>query len=285
MALLLCAACERASEGPAPAPPGAPPEAKAPAPVDETKGPPQPPSPKEAQGREQEAALRAELGDVLLKYGRLQDAVAHYAGAIEVIRGVSENAVYHAKLARALRSGGNEEEAAKHFETAAAILQKILERMPADAKEESREFYYEQICLLYREMGRIEDAVAWAERMAGPEKDAASHLKLARLYGLLGQGALAVDSYKAVLKKVGDKPEGLGAKLEYAEFLTRGGDPATARGLAETVASHPQAGPLRVRAKRLLIQIYDALGILDAVDIEAPPTPPGSGGEEEEEKE
>lgn len=231
--------------------------------------------PEDPQVRGQEAALRADLGQVYLKYGKFAEAHEAYGRAIVLTQGLSENAVYHIGLAEAAKGLGKDQEAVQNLETAAEIFKKILPTVGEDKKD----FYYEKICLIYRDLGRREEAVSWAEKIAGGQGSPEAAVKLARLYAFLGEGALAIDTYGMALKKLGGAPEALSVKLEFADFLARVKNLEAARSQAEEVAAKAADPKLRAAAKRMLLQIYDALGILDQVELDAPPS--GEGGESE----
>ncbi|MHC4597787.1 MAG: tetratricopeptide repeat protein [Planctomycetota bacterium] len=276
---LALAACDRET-GPPPQPRPVPGTGEG----SETKGEPagEPVGPEEAKQRNLEATMQAELGEVYLKYGRFQEALQSYNKAIEVTKAFSENAVYHLGLAQAYRGLGNMKEAVRNLELAAVIFQKILPK----AKDEQKDFYYEKISLIHKELGRRKEAIEWAEKIAGSGENVASIVKLARLYSLLGESPLAIDTYNMALKKVGDTPGALSVKLEYADYLAKSKNLGAARKIAEEVVAKAKNPQVRLGAKRLLVRIYDALGILDQVEMGAPKTP-GSGekGEKKEDKE
>ncbi|MHC4778765.1 MAG: tetratricopeptide repeat protein [Planctomycetota bacterium] len=234
-------------------------------------------APGEAKERAQEGSLQAELGDVYLKHGRFQDAIDCFNLAIKVTKPVFENAIYHLGLAQAYKGLGNMDEAVKNLEHAAEIFKRILPTV----KEEQKAFYYKKICLIYTELGRRKEAVQWAEKIAGKGENLASILELARLYSLLKEGALAIDTYTMALKKAGDTADAEVVKLEFADYLAQNKNLAEARKMAEDLATNGKNAKLRLGAKRLLLRIYDALGILDEVEMGAPK----EGGEEEKEKE
>jgi tetratricopeptide (TPR) repeat protein len=229
----------------------------------------------DAQKRQAEAALCADLGDVYLKHGKYQESADNFSRAIEITRGLSENAVYHTGLAAAQRNLGNGKEAEKNLEVAVEIFKKIL----AQAKDDQKEFYIKQICLIYRELGRREDAISWAEKISGEGKEAAELTSLARLYAYLGENALAIDTFKAALKKAGSGPETLPLQLEYADYLAGNKYIPEARRLAEDVMARTKDQQVKLGAKRLLVRIYDTLGILDKVDFSAPPPEETKNGE------
>jgi tetratricopeptide (TPR) repeat protein len=245
-----------------------------PAPGPQTKGGGGQVSQEDFQRLNAEAALNADLGQVYLKYGRFGEAIEKYQKAIEVTRGVSENAVYHLGLAEGLRGLKRFDEAVKNLEIAAEIFKKILPK----AKEEQKDFLYEKICLIYRELGRRKEAVEWAEKIAGGGENPASVVKLARLYALLQENALAIDTYNMAIKKIGDEPGALGVKLEFADYLSRTKNLASAREIAEEVAAKAEDPKIKASAKRLLLRIYDGMGILDQVEMGAP----SGGGEKKD---
>ncbi|MCU0722590.1 MAG: DUF3856 domain-containing protein [Planctomycetes bacterium] len=264
LVVLLCGC----GQDPSPTPDPAPRPTSSPAP--EAKDPAS-----DAKARQAEAALQADLGDAYLKHQRFAEAAACFRRAIEVTRGLSENAVCHMGLAAALKNLGNAEEAAKNLETAVEIFRKIHER----ASDDQKEVVVQQICLIYRELGRRQEAVAWAEKIAGEGREAGDLAKRARLYAKLGESALAIDTFKAALKKAGDAPGALALQLEFADYLAQNQNVGEARRLAEDVKARAQDRQVQLGAKRLLIRIYDTLGILDKVDLGTPP--PGEGKKEE----
>jgi tetratricopeptide (TPR) repeat protein len=273
------AACPK-DPGPPPRPQPLPSEEEG----SETKAEPAPTpgsvGPEEARRRNMEALMNSELGDVYLKYGRFREAIQVYDKAIEVTKSFSENAMFHLGLAQAYKGVGNVQEAVRNLERAAEIFQKIL----PNAKDEQKDYYYEKISLIHKQLGRRKESIAWAEKIAGTGENVASIVKLARLYSLLGENTMAIDTYKMALKKVGDKPGALSVKLEYADYLATSKNLEEARKLAEEVVAKAKNAQVRLGAKRLLVRIYDALGILDEVEMGAPKTPPGEK-EEEEKKE
>jgi len=255
-------------QNPSPTKPGA--QTKAPPAAPETKDPGA-----DAQKRMAEAALQADLGDVYLKHGKFQESADCFGRAIEVTRGLSENAVYHTGLAAALRNLGNAKDAEKNLELAVEIFKKIL----AQAKDEQKEFYIKQICLVYRELGRRQDAISWAEKISGEGKEAGELAALARLYATIGENALAIDTFKAALKKAGSGADTLALQLEYADYLAQNKYIPEARRLAEDVMTRTKDKQTALGAKRLLVRIYDTLGILDKVDFSAPPADESKNGE------
>jgi len=271
VAALLVSGCP--SQSNPPTPPGPEDGAKATAPETKSEAPETKVSPEEFQKKSREAALLADLAKVYLKHGHFQEAIESYHSAIAVTKGLSENANHHLGLSEAFRRLGKTEEAVENLKTAAEIYKKIL----PNAKEEARDFYYQQICLIHRDLGESEKAIEWAEKIAGDGKNPGSILKLARLYKFVGEGALASDTYNMVLKKLGDVPDALAVKLEFADFLVTAKNLPEARKLAEEVEAKAENKELKAAAKRLLIKIYDALGMLDRIEI-------GGGGTEEEKK-
>jgi len=240
----------------------------------------EPVSKEEQQRRTREGNLHADLGQVYLKYGEFEKAAESYQKAIAATKGLSENAIYHLGLAQAFQGLGKDAEQVKNLETALGIFQKILAR----ADEKQRDFYIEKICLLYRELGRMEEARAWAEKIAGSPGDPASVVKLARLYALLGMDSLAVDTYKMAVKKLKDEPGLPPVRLEYADYLYGNKNLEAARAQAERVLAESGNEELRLRAKRLLLRIYDGLGILGEVEFTSPEKKDDQGGDGEEKK-
>jgi tetratricopeptide (TPR) repeat protein len=259
VAAFLCGCGQNPPAPPNPAPSNPPRPAGAPAEKKDASA--------EAQKRQAEAALFADLGDVYLKHQKFQEAAKSFSQAIEVTKGISENAVYHLGLSAAQRNLGNPQEAVKNLEAAVEIFKKIYEQ----AKDDQKEFYIKQICLVYRELGRRNDAISWAEKISGEGKETGELTSLARLYAYIGENALAIDTYKAALKKAAPDADVLALQLEYADYLAQNKYIPEARKLAEEVLARTQDKQLALGAKRLLVRIYDTLGILDKVDFTAPP--------------
>ncbi|MHC5078946.1 MAG: tetratricopeptide repeat protein [Planctomycetota bacterium] len=227
----------------------------------------------EVQRRRLEAALNEELGQVYIRYSRFAEAIEVYQKAIQALKGFEENAVYHVGLAQAYRGAGNLRDAAKNLEIGAAIYQKVLER--PDLKDEQKEQIYTQICFIYRELGKRSEAIKWAEKIVKDGTNPLEIVQLARLYASLGEKPMAIDNYKMAMKKLGDTPNGLKIKLEFADFLVQDKNMATARTYAEEVVQKTKDKETRLAAKRALVRIYDALGILDRVDLTPPKEDPG----------
>ena len=236
----------------------------------------------EADRLAREARYHADLGAVHLNHGKIDAAIAAYQKAIEVQRGVSEDAGHIWALGKAYQAKGDTVRHREQLERAAALFTGFAGEQE---RAQLHDYYCAQLAMVYGEMGEPQKAVEWVDQMAAEGDAEANALRdKARLYVQFGMPAKALGVLEEAERRAQPGIDRERAAYNLAEVLAgmKRTDEAIAR-LKPLSESAAEPG-LRAEAKRLLFKIYDVTGKLDNLRLggeggEKPVSGPPGGGE------